>query len=168
MTTPDARIRLERSLATGFARVCQIYGIPDVYGRIYATLYASPRPITLEELADGVGLAKSTVSVAVRALERYRFVVRLPRQSDRKARFVAITDPMDVLRDLCRYFVEPELEVGSDMIDDLRRELGAAVEAGAYTEEDARVLEHRAGELAAALAQGRALIGQLLRDDEGE
>ena len=78
------RKRLEENVIAAYARVCQIYGIPPNLGRLYALLYLSAAPMSLAELSDAAGLAKSSTSVALRRLERYGFVRRQPRR--RKAR----------------------------------------------------------------------------------
>ena len=44
------------------AQLCQIYGIPAKYGRLYATLFLTPRAMSLTELAERSDTAKSILA----------------------------------------------------------------------------------------------------------
>lgn len=160
------RRRLEDGVIASFARVCQIYGIPASLGRLYALLYVSPAPMSLADLAEATGAAKSTTSVALRRLERYRMVRRLPRGSDRKDYYEALTDPAEIMREWVRHFIQPEMEVGAEMIASIEADLEAAVAAGEYDEGEAGELRRRAGELRASMELGASLVG-LLSSGEG-
>ena len=166
--TYSPRRRLEDSTIAALARVCQLYGIPATLGRLYALLYLSPGPLSLAELAAATGAAKSTTSVALRRLERYRFVRRRPRGSDRRDYYEAVTDPMTIIRDWLRHFIGPELAIGDEMIAELERDLGAAELAGEYTPEESAQMEQRVAELRRAMAMGRGWMTQLLTPEDEE
>lgn len=159
------RRRLEDQLLSSFAQVCQIYGIPPTLGRLYAVLYLSPDPMSLAELAEATGAAKSTTSVSLRRLERYRFVRRLPRGSDRKDYYVPVTDPLELLQDWVRLFVEPEMQVAGDMVRAVERDLTAAVTAGEYGEAEAEAMRERVGEMRRAMEVGQQLLSLFSDED---
>jgi DNA-binding transcriptional regulator GbsR (MarR family) len=152
------RRRLEDNLVAAYARVCQIYGIPPSVGRLVAVLYLSPKPMSLAELSDAVGAAKSTTSVSLRRLERYRFVRRLPRGSDRKDYYEAVTDPLEVMQEWMRYFVMPELAVGADMMVALETDLKAAGDAGEYSDEEFYEMRLRTAEMRRAMAAAKSVL----------
>jgi DNA-binding MarR family transcriptional regulator len=93
-------------------------------GRLYGVLFLAVEPVSLDELAERVGAAKSTVSVAVRKLVDARVVRRSWRKSDRRDFYTASTDPHQMMRDLLERYVRPELEVwarvGRDAKDAVR------------------------------------------------
>lgn len=158
------RKRLEENVIAGFARVTQIYGIPASHGRLYAVLYLADGPMSLAELSDAIGAAKSTTSVALRRLERARLVRRQPRGSDRRDYYQAVTDPMQVLQDAVRHFLLPELQVGADMVGQLEHDLKEAEWAGEYEPEHLEKMKTRLAELQGSLAGGQALV-RLLEDE---
>lgn len=160
------RRRLEDGAIASFAQVCQLYGIPPSLGRLYALLYVNPSPMSLAELADASGQAKSTTSVSLRKLERYRFVRRLPRGSDRKDYYAAVTDPVELMQDWIRHFVQPELGLAEEMFGSMSRDIGAAAEAGEYTTDEASEMRGRVEEMGRAMELGAYLI-QLFSGPEG-
>lgn len=152
-------------MIASFAQVTQLYGFPSSHGRLYAVLYLSPEPMSLADLSEVTGIAKSTTSVALRRLERLRFVRRLPRTSDRRDYYQAVTDPMELMQDLIRYFVMPELELGAQMVDSFETDLRDAIWAEEYTPEEAEIMKRRLGEMQGSLEAGRVLIDLLGSDD---
>jgi DNA-binding transcriptional regulator GbsR (MarR family) len=153
---------LEENFALQVAQLCQIYGIPAKYGRLYATLFLTPRAMSLTELAERSDTAKSTTSTALRSLERYRFVRRLPRGSDRQDYYEVVADPTQILRDWVRLFLGPELAVGAKMADELDVGIGALVKSAGYQAEEKKVLEERAAVMRRALGEGEQLMQMLL------
>jgi DNA-binding MarR family transcriptional regulator len=172
MTSPeypnDAAKLVEEGFASQVAQVCQLYGIPAKYGRLYTTLFLSPHPLSLGQLAERSGNAKSTTSTALRALERYRFVRRLPRGSDRKDYYEVVADPTQILRDWVRYFLAPELVLGAQMADGLDAGIGALADAAGYDEDERAVLEARARVMRRSLSDGERLMQMLMQTLEPE
>jgi len=109
-----------KDMADGTARICRLYGVSPLLGRLYTTLFLSTEPMSLEELCGAVGAAKSSVSVALRKLEHARVARRLPPRNDRRDFYEAVTDPWSVLGEWTTRYFTPEL--------DMFRETGAAIE----------------------------------------
>lgn len=57
-----------------FARLIEPMGMPPIAARMQGYIMLSPAPLTLDELVDGLSIAKSSASVAARLLERYGIV----------------------------------------------------------------------------------------------
>lgn len=113
-------------MADGMARICRLYGIQPMAGRLYTALLLSPRPLSLDELCDRVGAAKSTVSVALRKLESARVARRLPPRGDRRDFYEAVADPWAVLADWTALYFEPEIAMFRDTGAAVEEALGAA------------------------------------------
>ncbi|WP_396613712.1 GbsR/MarR family transcriptional regulator (plasmid) [Haloferax sp. S1W] len=63
-------------VAEAMARTAEMYGINRSYGHIYGLLYFVGEPLSLDELVEESGYAKSTVSNAMSTLEPYHLVRR--------------------------------------------------------------------------------------------
>jgi DNA-binding transcriptional regulator GbsR (MarR family) len=75
------------------ARGLEVYGANRSYGRLYGILFFAEEPLSLDELAEESGYAKSTVSTAMSTLERLHLVYRRSMLGGgKKAYFEAETD----------------------------------------------------------------------------
>jgi DNA-binding transcriptional regulator GbsR (MarR family) len=66
------------------AEIMNIYGMPPMVGRIYGLLAFTPRPMSLDEIAEKLGVAKSGVSTNLRLLEQMGFAEKIWVKGDRK------------------------------------------------------------------------------------
>ncbi|MFW0968368.1 MAG: GbsR/MarR family transcriptional regulator, partial [Thermacetogeniaceae bacterium] len=46
----------------GLGRIFTLYGLPDALGHIYGLLFLADRPLGLDDIAQDLGVSKSTVS----------------------------------------------------------------------------------------------------------
>lgn len=99
------------AMADGMARICRLYGMSPLVGRLYTALLLSPEPLSLEELCEEVGAAKSTVSVALRKLLSAYVAVRLPPRLDRRDFYRAVDDPWAIFAAWTTHFFRPELQM---------------------------------------------------------
>ena len=84
----DARERLIQ----GLSRISSFWGYPKAMGAIYAALYLSPAPLSLNDLVEQVNVTKGAVSTNVRTLERLNMVQKYIRVGERKDFYIAETD----------------------------------------------------------------------------
>ena len=59
-------------------------GLPRIAGRIYGLILITEEPLSLDEIADSLGVSKASVSTDTRLLERMGFVERVSKPGDRK------------------------------------------------------------------------------------
>lgn len=71
-------------LAERMARLFEESGTSPLPGRIYALLLCSHEPVSLQEMAERLGVTKAAVSIQVRMLENHGHCVKLARGRDRK------------------------------------------------------------------------------------
>lgn len=76
----------------GMGRVADFWGVGKVMGRLWAVLYLSPEPMTMDELTAAVGITKGHTSTNLRALMRVGLVQKGWRPNDRKDYYSAETD----------------------------------------------------------------------------
>src|SRR5882672_5571264 len=68
------------------------WGVNRSVSQIHALLYVSDRPLTAEEIADTLGLARSNVSNSIKELQSWNLIRRVPIRGDRREHFEAETD----------------------------------------------------------------------------
>ena len=68
------------------------WGVNRSVSQIHALLYLSERPLTAEEIADTLGLARSNVSNSIKELLAWSLIRRVPVRGDRREHFEAEAD----------------------------------------------------------------------------
>jgi len=114
MRTPVTWSDTLEEMSSSFARAAGVYGMNPLLGRLYGVLFFSPEPLTLGDLAEAVGSAKSTVSVAMRKLEGAKIVQRHWRKGDRRDFYEAVADPHKLIADWSRTFFQAEMEAWTE------------------------------------------------------
>ena len=66
------------------AQIMDVYGLPPMAGRIYGLLAFTPRPMSLDEIAEELYVAKSGVSTNMRLIEQMGFAQKVWVKGDRK------------------------------------------------------------------------------------
>ncbi len=83
---------LKNELVEGLSGISAFWGFPKGMGAIFAMLYLSPRPLSLDELVAQTGLTKGAISTNTRALSRMGLIRPVTRLGDRKDYYEAETD----------------------------------------------------------------------------
>jgi len=68
------------------------WGVNRSVSQIHALLYLSERPLTAEEVAETLGLARSNVSNSIKELLSWNLIRRVPIRGDRREHFEAEAD----------------------------------------------------------------------------
>jgi DNA-binding transcriptional regulator GbsR (MarR family) len=100
------------------ARSAEVYGSKRSYGRLFGILYFADGPVSLDELVEESGYAKSTVSTAMNTLERFHLVQRrsVPGEGKR-AFFEAEEDFWYVFQQFLDQQVRREIEMMSRALE---------------------------------------------------
>ena len=72
------------------------WGVNRSVSQIHALLFLSERPMTAEDIADTLGLARSNVSNSIKELLGWNLIRRVPIRGDRRDHFEAETDIWEV------------------------------------------------------------------------
>jgi DNA-binding transcriptional regulator GbsR (MarR family) len=73
------------------------WGVNRSIGQIHALLYLSDRPLTADDIADKLGMARSNVSNSLKELIGWQLIRRVPVLGDRRDFFEAETDLWEML-----------------------------------------------------------------------
>lgn len=65
------------------------WGVNRSVSQIHALLYLSERPLTAEDIAEALGMARSNVSTSLKELLAWNLIRRVPLNGDRRDHFEA-------------------------------------------------------------------------------
>ena len=86
------------------------WGVNRSVSQIHALLYLSERPLTAEEIAASLGLARSNVSTSIRELMARNLIRRVPVKGDRREHFEAETDLWEIAMRIAAVRKEREID----------------------------------------------------------
>jgi DNA-binding transcriptional regulator GbsR (MarR family) len=85
------------------------WGINRTVAQVHALLYLSDNPLTAEEIADTLAVARSNVSTSLRELQNWELVYVVPRLGDRRDRFHTTHDVWQLFLTVLDRRVEREI-----------------------------------------------------------
>jgi len=94
--------QIKQDFTQGLSQISRFWGFPRGMGAIFAVLYLSPTPLSLDEIVEQTGLTKGAISTEIRALARMGLVHRSSRLGDRKDYYEAETDFYAAIRSLLK------------------------------------------------------------------
>lgn len=93
---------VQRNLSQSLGRLSDFWGFGKVIGMIYGWLYLSPKPLSLDDLVNELGVSKGSVSMNIRELERLGMVRPCIRPGERKDYYEAEIDFWKIIRTILR------------------------------------------------------------------
>ncbi|HUF00122.1 MAG TPA: hypothetical protein VMN99_12770 [Anaerolineales bacterium] len=94
--------RIKQEFVQGLSQISRFWGFPKGMGAIFAVLYLSPTPLSLDEIVRETELTKGAISTEIRALARMGLVHRSSKLGDRKDYYEAETDFYAAIRSLLK------------------------------------------------------------------
>jgi DNA-binding transcriptional regulator GbsR (MarR family) len=92
------------------------WGVNRSVSQIHALLYLSERPLTAEEVAAALGLARSNVSNSIRELMAWDLIRRVPVKGDRREHFEAETEVWEIAMRIAAVRKEREIDPAVDAL----------------------------------------------------
>lgn len=136
-----SRTRLEMVEVT--ARICQRLGLPRSSGQIFGLLYLSPSALSLDEIAEALGLSKASVSTGTRQLLGWHAIRQVWKPGDRKDYYEVQADLSELLRANYLGFFRPKLDASKRKVANLLELLDSDLAAGDLTQEDHALCKQR-------------------------
>jgi DNA-binding transcriptional regulator GbsR (MarR family) len=99
---PTSLNKIKEDFAQGLSQISRFWGFPKGMGAIFAVLYLSPTPLSLDEVVQETGLTKGAISTEIRALARMGLVHRSTRLGDRKDYYEAEADFYAAIRSILK------------------------------------------------------------------
>jgi DNA-binding transcriptional regulator GbsR (MarR family) len=98
------------------------WGVNRSVAQIQALLYLSDRPLTAEDIADALGMARSNVSNSIRELIAWKLIRRVPVLGDRRDHYEAEADLWKMLTRIAQGRKEREIDPAVAAIQNVLRE----------------------------------------------
>jgi DNA-binding transcriptional regulator GbsR (MarR family) len=114
----------------GWGRLGTSWGISKVMAEIYALLYVSPQPLTLEEMSRKLKTSRSNISTNVRQLIDLGVVNKVIVRGERRDYYAAEDDITKVAKLLALAKKRKELDPAMEIVE---KALSAAADAGDQT-----------------------------------
>lgn len=115
------------------------WGVNRSVSQIHALLYVAERPLTAEEIADTLGIARSNVSTSLRELMAWELVRSVPVLRDRRTFYVAETDLWTLVARIAAgrkaRELDPAAQALRECVADARKDPAVGTEATARLEE---------------------------------
>jgi DNA-binding transcriptional regulator GbsR (MarR family) len=93
---------IKKDFTQGLSQISRFWGFPKGMGAIFAVLYLSPTPLSLDEIVQETNLTKGAISTEIRALARMGLVHRSTRLGDRKDYYEAESDFYAAIRSILK------------------------------------------------------------------
>ena len=94
--------QIKQDFTEGLSQISRFWGFPKGMGAIFAVLYLSPTPLSLDEIVTETGLTKGAISTEIRALARMGLVHRSTKLGDRKDYYEAEADFYAAIRSILK------------------------------------------------------------------
>ena len=110
MSKDDRAVARERIIES-MEQSAEVYGLSRSAGRIYGALYFSEKPLSIPDLVEETGYAKSTISNVTRTLTRIGLIHR--RSSDgggRRVHYSAEREIWFILQDVFQQYIQREIQ----------------------------------------------------------
>jgi DNA-binding transcriptional regulator GbsR (MarR family) len=119
----------ERELIAVFVQMTQTLGLPRSFGEIYGLLFASPQPLSQQDIMVRLGISKGSVSQGLRFLRTIGAIQAASEASERRECFVPVVELRALVGGFIRERITPQLSEWTDRthrirLDDFKSETG--------------------------------------------
>jgi DNA-binding transcriptional regulator GbsR (MarR family) len=126
--------QLKQDFTEGLSQISRFWGFPKGMGAIFAVLYISPNPLSLDEIVGQTGLTKGAISTEVRTLARMGLVHRSSKLADRKDYYEAESDFYKSIRSILKERQNSEFDRAIQSVHETLKELEAGSVSGDQAE----------------------------------
>ncbi len=99
------------------SRLSKGMGLSEIAGQIYALLYLSPEPISLNEMVEKLKISKASASVNIRALEGWGAAKKVWVKGNRRDHYVADGDIWKIVTTRLKLGLERRVSEGNMAIE---------------------------------------------------
>lgn len=122
----DSLVHVNDSTVAGLGRLAHFFGFSEVMGRLYGALLLNPGPLSLDDLAEQLQISKGSVSMNMRALERWGIAKEVWMRGERKKYYTAESDFWKVIRNVLSGREMREIQVALQVLSESVARLKAA------------------------------------------
>ncbi len=127
----------EGKLIENIGKLCDSFGLNRFIAQLYAVLYLSDKPLSLDDMADKLKVSKGNVSINIRELENWGAVRSVWVRGSRKDYYEANMDVKGVILKKVKVGIQKRIGETSDMIDGFKEMIKSQDES--WTEEEKKI-----------------------------
>jgi len=142
-------------------QICREFGLNHVMAQLYAILYFSSSPLSLDEMADRLKISKGSVSINIRALERYGATKKVWVKQTRRDYYEAETDVFRVFMQRVQSMAQRRLSGIEDMITSAYEAINSVNPKDAEEKEAVETFKRRLGALKDLKEKGESAFNLL-------
>jgi DNA-binding transcriptional regulator GbsR (MarR family) len=135
------RTRLE--VIEAFGLISQVFGLPRSLGQIYGLLYLAPDPLSLDDIAELLGISKASASTGTRQLSAWGGIRQVWVPGERRDHFSVEPDLGNLLRSGYTDFLKPRLASPQKRLERLEATLNQDLSEGAVSRQEYRLCAER-------------------------
>lgn len=130
------RAAIEEEIIESMEQSAEVYGLSRSAGRVYGVLYFAREPLSIPELVEETGYAKSTISNVTRQLTRIGLIHRRSSAGGgRRVEFEPETDLWFVIQDVLQQYLHREISATQRTLDRALDRLDSIEEGGEESRE---------------------------------
>jgi DNA-binding transcriptional regulator GbsR (MarR family) len=114
--------------------LCRQIGLPRTLGQIYGLLFFSERPLSLDDIAERLGVSKASVCVCTRQLAGWGAIRPVWVPGDRRDYFETEADTMGLLRKVFVEHIKPRIARTQQRFDRFQASLATDLTNGIITQ----------------------------------
>lgn len=141
---PSRLATTRRKFIEAGGHTTQSFGFGRIIGQIYALLYLTPKPLSLNDIVEELGVSKASVSISVRQLQNWSAVKLVWVKGDRRDYYEAETDFNNLIRNGLLEMIRKKLDTAGGQLAAAERSLReAAAEENGEDGEELQVVADR-------------------------
>lgn len=129
----------------GVSRMGDAFGMNRFVIQLYAFLYLTGKPLSLDEIAESLGVSKGNVSINIRELEKWGAVKNIWIKGSRKDYYQTEPNVKKVFLNKVKSAIQKRIDELSGLLAEFEQTLKSA--DGDLTEEEAKVVANYAEKL---------------------
>jgi len=142
-------------------QICGKFGLNNIIAQLYAILYLSSKPLSLDDMVERLKISKGSASTNMRALERYGAARKIWIKGSRKDYYEAETDIVKVILERIKSMAQNRLFEVEDMVSSSYQVL-SSVNASSKDEDDSiKIFKERLNKLKSLHRQGKTILNLL-------
>ena len=100
----------EAEIIAIFVQMAQALGAPRSLGEIYGLLYATPQPLSFQDIVDRLDMSKGSVSQGLRFLRSVGAIKPVARTGDRREFFEPVLELRQLVSGFLRERINPQIK----------------------------------------------------------
>ncbi|OGW75336.1 MAG: hypothetical protein A2Z72_08405 [Omnitrophica bacterium RBG_13_46_9] len=125
------------------SHICSEFGLNNIMAQLYAILYFSNNPLSLDDMCERLKISKGSVSVNIRMLERYGVVRRVWVKGSRRDYYAGEKDISKVIIDRLKSMAQRRISEIDNMLKAVYDEIDSVDPQNGEEKEDARAFKER-------------------------